>query len=242
MKKYAIYLILFLTPFLNKAGSEIPFHNADEKNEIEISNKDKNEAEEKEELYSALHLSEYGLTYNVLQLALKGHQKLKDEGRLANPDILTIVDFSQTSKNKRLYVIDMVNKEVLFNTLVSHGRNTGDEFAQNFSNENGSHKSSLGFYVTKNNNMGSTVGYSLILEGIEKGFNDNAAMRQIIMHGADYATESFIDRTGRLGRSYGCPAVPPELIEPVVEVIENGTCLFIYYPDEHYLDTSPLLN
>ncbi|HLS29477.1 MAG TPA: murein L,D-transpeptidase catalytic domain family protein, partial [Flavobacteriaceae bacterium] len=179
---------------------------------------------------------------NVLQLALKGHQKLKKEGRLANPDILTIVDFSQTSRNKRLYVIDKVKKEVLFNTLVSHGRNTGDEFAQSFSNENGSHKSSLGFYVTKNNNMGATVGFSLILEGIEKGFNDNAKTRQIIMHGADYATESFIDRTGRLGRSYGCPAVPPELIKPVVEVIENGTCLFIYYPDENYLDKSTLLN
>ena len=221
--------MILLTPVLNNASQEI----------IYDSNED---AEETTDIYSALNLSELGLSHEVFQLALKGHNKLEAEGRLNNPDVLTIVDFSQTSKNKRMYVIDINQQKLLFNTLVAHGRNTGGEYAQHFSNENGTHKSSLGFYVTKNNNMGSIVGFSLIIEGIEKGFNDNAVSRQIILHGANYATEDFINKNGRLGRSFGCPALPPELIKPVVDVIENGSCLFIYYPDSNYLSKSPVLN
>lgn len=229
MIKFLFYLMILLTPVLNNASSEI----------IYDINED---AEETTDIYSALNLSELGLSHEVFQLALKGHNKLEAEGRLNNPDVLTIVDFSQTSKNKRMYVIDINQQKLLFNTLVAHGRNTGGEYAQHFSNENGTHKSSLGFYVTKNNNMGSSVGFSLIIEGIEKGFNDNAVSRQIILHGADYATEDFINKNGRLGRSFGCPALPPELIKPVVDVIENGSCLFIYYPDTNYLSKSPVLN
>lgn|SRR5690554_2581990 len=229
MIKFLFYLMILLTPVLNNASSEI----------IYDINED---AEETTDIYSALNLSELGLSHEVFQLALKGHNKLEAEGRLNNPDVLTIVDFSQTSKNKRMYVIDINQQKLLFNTLVAHGRNTGGEYAQHFSNENGTHKSSLGFYVTKNNNMGSSVGFSLIIEGIEKGFNDNAVSRQIILHGANYATEDFINKNGRLGRSFGCPALPPELIKPVVDVIENGSCLFIYYPDSNYLSKSPVLN
>lgn len=229
MIKYLFYLSVMLTPVLNKSSSEVIYS-------IE------EDIEETVDVYTALNLSAYGLSNEVFQLALTGHNKLQAEGRLKNPDILTIVDFSQTSKNKRMYVIDFVNQKLLFNTLVAHGKNTGGEYAEHFSNENGTHKSSLGFYVTKNNNMGSSVGYSLIIEGIEKGFNDNAISRQIIMHGANYATEDFISKNGRLGRSFGCPALPPELIRPVVEVIENGSCLFIYYPDPTYLSKSSLLN
>lgn len=232
MLKFLFPIILFLAPALHQAESEIRNPSLTFKEEIK----------EETDVYSVLNLSEYGLSNDVFQLALKGHNKLKTEGKLENPDILTIVDFSQTSKNKRMYVIDFQEQELLFHTLVAHGRNTGGEFAKNFSNVNGSHKSSLGFYITKNNHMGSRVGYSMIMEGVEKGFNDNAKNRQIIMHGADYATENFITRTGRLGRSYGCPAVPPELIKPVVSTIENGTCLFIYYPDSEYLSKSSLLN
>lgn len=230
MKKYAFFLILFLIPVLNKAGSEIRYAGAEEK------------VDEEMDIYSVLNLAHFGLSNEVLQLALIGHNKLKAEGRLENPNILTIVDFSQTSKNKRLYVIDRENLKLLFNTLVAHGKNTGDEFAKYFSNENGTYKSSLGFYVTKNDNMGATVGYSLILEGMEKGFNDNAVNRQIIMHGADYATEDFISKNGRLGRSFGCPTLPPELVKPVISTIEKGSCLFIYYPDPSYLSESSLLN
>ena len=140
-----------------------------------------------------------------------------------------------------MYIIDMLNHKLLFNTLVAHGRNTGEEFAKYFSNTLGTLKSSLGFYVTKNQIMGNTVGLSLIIQGVEKGFNDNAVNRQIIMHGAEYATEEFVKKHGRLGRSYGCPSLPPDLVEPVFETIENGSCLFIYYPDPNYLRKSALL-
>jgi len=141
-----------------------------------------------------------------------------------------------------MYIVDLLNQTLLFNTYVAHGRNTGEEFAKYFSNESGTHKSSLGFYVTENPAMGATVGLSLIIKGVEKGFNDKALARAIIMHGADYATENFIRKNGRLGRSYGCPSVPPELIKPVSETIKGGSCLFIYSPDSVYLRKSALLN
>jgi hypothetical protein len=134
-----------------------------------------------------------------------------------------------------------VHKVLLYNTYVAHGRNTGGEFARYFSNISGSYKSSLGFYITREKIMGSGVGLSLMLDGIEKGFNDLARQREIIMHGAEYATENFIKRTGRLGRSFGCPSVPPEMIKPVVETIKEGTCLFIYTRDDNYLSHSNLL-
>jgi hypothetical protein len=226
MKKYFIYLLFLMFPILYTAGSETT----------------NPEGEEISDKYTELHLSDYGLSKEVFQLALKGHDKLEAAGELENPSILTIVDFSQSSKNKRMYVIDFQNSKILFNTLVAHGRNTGEEFATQFSNTLGTLKSSLGFYVTRDQVMGSKVGLSLIIRGVEKGFNDNAESRQIIMHGADYATEEFIKKNGRLGRSYGCPSLPPDLIEPVIATIEKGTCLFIYNPDPVYLRNSSLLN
>jgi hypothetical protein len=189
-----------------------------------------------------MNLSEKGLSEEVFQFALKGHFKLENEGKLKNSGILTIADLSQSSKNKRLYVIDLVHKALLFNTYVAHGKNTGDEFARYFSNVTGSYKSSLGFFITKEKILGASVGLSLILEGVERGYNDNALKREIIIHGADYATENFIRRTGRLGRSFGCPSLPPDLIKPVVETIKNGTCLFIYSKDTQYISHSALLN
>ena len=230
MKKSLSYLIFvlmfFLLPGINKAGSEKPLPAKEEKSDI----------------YAELNLAAYGLSNEVFQLGLTGYRKLEVAGQLENPGILTIVDFSQSSKNKRMYVIDFMEHKLLFNTLVAHGRNTGEEYAKYFSNKMGTLKSSLGFYVTSNQVMGSKVGLSLIIRGVEKGFNDNAINRQIIMHGADYATEAFIKRTGRLGRSYGCPSLPPDLIKPVFKTIEKGTCLFIYNPDPVYLRNSALLN
>lgn len=226
MKKYFIYLIFFMFPVINKADFNTSYPAGS-------GNSD---------LYTILHLSDYGLSKEIFQLALKGYTKLETTGKLANPDILTIIDFSQSSRNKRMYIIDLINNKILFNTLVAHGRNTGEEFAQHFSNDLGSLKSSLGFYVTKNEAVGAKVGLSLVIRGVEKGFNDNAENRQIIMHGAPYVTEEFISKTGRLGRSYGCPALPPYQIRPVIETIEKGSCLFIYNPDPVYLRNSVLLN
>ncbi|MCX6303764.1 MAG: murein L,D-transpeptidase catalytic domain family protein [Bacteroidetes bacterium] len=226
MRKYFLYILLLLIPVMNTSGSgmRVPV------------------MEDQPDLFTALNLSQKGLTSAVFQLALKGYKKLETIGKLRNSGILTIVDLSQSSKNKRFYVIDLLHKVLLFNTYVAHGRNTGDEYAKHFSNKPGSCQSSLGFYVTKEENAGASVGLSLILEGVEKGFNDNALKREIIIHGAKYATEDFIRKTGRLGRSFGCPSLPPDLLKAVVEAIKEGTCLFIYHQDDQYLNKSTLLN
>ena len=226
MRKYLFILLILLVPVLNWAGSGniLP----------DLNNQ--------QSLFTALNLSEKGLSSEVFQLALKGLRKLENCGKLRNSGILTIVDFSQSSKNKRLYVIDLLHKVLLFNTYVAHGKKTGEEYATHFSNVLGSCESSLGFYVTKEQITGSSTGLSLVLDGMEKGFNDNALKREIIIHGAKYATENFIRKTGRLGRSFGCPSLPPDLIKPVIEIIKEGTCLFIYHKDDQYISHSALLN
>jgi len=226
MKKILLIAILLVFyPTLDKAGYDKP-----------------SELVEKIDIYSLLNLSQYGLSNEAYQLAVKGFNKLKGNGQLLNSSILTIIDFSQSSNKKRMYVLDLYKKVLLFNTYVAHGRNTGEEFAEKFSNKPGTFQSSLGFYITENMAIGSKVGLSLILKGIEKGFNDKAQEREIIIHGADYATEDFIQKNGRLGRSYGCPSLPPELIKPVAETIKDGTCLFIYKHDDNYIHKSSVLN
>lgn len=194
------------------------------------------------DFYTELNLQNEGLSRDVFDLAVRGLKKLEGNGKLQNSTIVTIADYSQSSNKKRLYVIDLKNKKLLFNTYVAHGRNTGEEYAKSFSNVEGSYKSSLGFYVTEKPITGPSTGYSLLLRGVEKGFNDNAEKREIIVHAADYATEDFIKKYGRLGRSYGCPALPPELNKAIIEAIKGGTCLFIYNPDNNYLCASALLN
>ncbi|OFY56114.1 MAG: hypothetical protein A2X22_14395 [Bacteroidetes bacterium GWF2_49_14] len=189
-----------------------------------------------------MNLAEIGLSEDVFDMAIKGLHKLDSIGRLQNPNLITIADYSQSCNKKRLYIIDLKNKELLFNTYVAHGRNTGGEYAESFSNAEGSLKSSLGFYITEKPVTGSHTGYSLLIAGVEKGFNDNAERREIIIHAADYATETFIKQNGRLGRSLGCPVVPPELNKPIIETIKGGTCLFVYHPDTQYLASSTLLH
>ncbi|MBL0310727.1 MAG: murein L,D-transpeptidase catalytic domain family protein [Bacteroidetes bacterium] len=190
--------------------------------------------------YNNMHLMESGLNEDVFELAVKGWEKMKERGELAS-DTISICDFSQSSNCKRFYVIDMNKGRLLFNTLIAHGRNTGEEFARYFSNEPSSNKSSLGFYKTKSTYSGEH-GLSLRLEGKEKGFNDRAEQRAIVMHGAEYVDESFIRHFGRLGRSLGCPSIPYEFHEQVINTIKDGCCLFIYYPDRKYLSASRLLN
>lgn len=194
------------------------------------------------DVYSAIKLAETGLGRNIFDLAMKGLQKLDTDGKLLNPNIVTIADYSQSSNNKRLYVIDLKNRKLLFNTYVAHGRNTGEEFAKSFSNVEGSLKSSLGFFITEHPIMGLHTGFSLLIDGVEKGFNDNAIKRAIIIHGADYASENYIKRNGRLGRSWGCPALPTVMNKLIIESIKGGTCLFIYNPDKKYLQSSSLIN
>lgn len=191
------------------------------------------------EVYEQLNLKQLGLSKVVFEIAVKGFEKLFKQGKLST-DILSVCDFSQSSNQKRLFVIDLENRQVLFNSLVAHGKNTGEEFASKFSNIPSSLQSSLGFYVTGNTYQGKH-GLSLKLNGMEKGFNDNAESRAIVMHGADYVSENFINEQGRLGRSFGCPSVPVELCRPIINSVKEGSCLFIYYPDKNYLSHSKLV-
>lgn len=173
----------------------------------------------------------------VLDLAMEGWGKL---GQNLRSQILTVIDFSLPSTAKRLWVIDPVKGLILHHTVVAHGRNSGELLAKNFSNRPESYQSSLGFYKTGETYQGKH-GYSLRLDGLEKGFNDQARSRAIVIHGADYAKEEFAKSTGRLGRSLGCPALPPELSARVIDLIKNGSLLFIYGKDPNYLTQSELL-
>ncbi len=180
-------------------------------------------------VYDSLHLNLKGLSRQAFDFAKQGLQKLMDEGKLLNNSIISIIDFSQPSSQKRLFVLDLKNYKVLFNTLVAHGRNTGREVATSFSNQNESYKSSPGFYMTKETYEGKN-GYSLKLEGLERGINDNAFERGIVIHGASYVCNEYVNSQGYIGRSQGCPAVPVEISRPIINTIKNGTCLFVYHP------------
>ncbi len=178
----------------------------------------------------------------VFENALKGFLNLKENGQLAeDKNLLTIVDFSLSSKQKRLWVIDVKNLKVLYNTLVAHGRNSGVEFAREFSNKAQSFQSSLGFYTTAETYTGKH-GLSLRLDGLEPGYNHRARERAIVMHGANYATKKFVKLHGRLGRSLGCPAVPRKISDKLVKLLSGGNCLFIYHTGGDYLRNSVLLN
>lgn len=191
--------------------------------------------------YHEWKLAALGLKEEVFASAVKGFEKLRNKGMLANHQILSIVDFSQPSANKRLYIINLVSGTILYHTLVAHGRNSGMDYATKFSNMASSFESSPGFYITSNTYRGKN-GYSLKLKGCEKGINDNADKRAIVVHGADYVSENFIAQNGHLGRSHGCPAVPEELNEEIINTIKNGSCLFIYAPSQKYFKQSAILN
>lgn len=173
--------------------------------------------------------------------AFKGYYKLKDEGKL-NKDLLTIIDFTKSSTERRMWVIDMKSHNILYQTVVSHGRNSGKEYATDFSNTRESFKSSLGFYTTAETYMGKH-GLSLRLDGLEAGINSNARERDIVIHAANYANENMGKNQGYLGRSLGCPALPYEVAHDVINLIKNESCLFIYHADQKdYLTKSKLLN
>jgi hypothetical protein len=191
-------------------------------------------------IYDSLQLNISGLSRQAFDYARKGWEKLASQGRILNESIIAIVDFSQPSSQKRLYVLDMQNYKVLFNTLVAHGRNSGKEWASSFSNRPSSYKSSPGFYITGETYFGDN-GYSLKLNGIEHGINDNAMQRAIVIHGADYVNESYIQSQGYIGRSQGCPAVPRGEAREIIDAIKEGTCLFVYAPDGNYISHSSLL-
>jgi hypothetical protein len=170
----------------------------------------------------------------ALEVALNGYELLKNE--LKN-QVLTVIDFTLPSTQKRLWIIDMTQQKILLHTVVAHGRNSGQLLAAHFSNRPESYQSSLGFYKTAETYQGKH-GYSLRLDGLEKGINDQARNRAIVIHGAAYASEEFAATAGRLGRSLGCPAVPEELSASLIQLIKEGSLLFIYGKDPNYLQQS----
>ncbi len=255
-KLYLFSASVIVIHFLFVYAKAIPFNNIgavstaintiatpatnDKANTIDNSDNSDVPANNKLALYDSLHLNELGLSRQAYNYAVKGYNYLLASGKLNNDKILSIADFSLPSSQKRLFVVDLQNNKLLFFTYVSHGRNSGKVMATDFSNAPESNKSSLGFYVTGNTYIGKH-GYSLRLLGEEKGINDNANSRAIVMHSAAYVSEATVRMQGFIGRSLGCPALPETLYKPIIEKVKNGSCLFIYSPDNYYTSHSNIL-
>jgi hypothetical protein len=175
---------------------------------------------------------------HVLELAARAAECARRQGVLDGYRHLAVIDYSRPSTEPRLWVFDVERGRLLFQELVAHGRNTGEGLAQRFSNVEGSKMSSLGLYQTAETYYGSN-GYSLRLRGLDPGFNDNALSRAIVMHGAPYVSQAIAERLGRLGRSWGCPAVRQEVARTVIDTLKGGSLLFAYYPDRAWLAQSP---
>lgn len=192
-------------------------------------------------LYNNINLQQYGLSGEAFNYAWKGYQRLLEKKMISRMDYLTICDFSQSSKKKRLYVIDVANNKLIINTYVAHGKNSGGEYATKFSNKMESLQSSLGFYITSDTYIGEH-GLSLRIKGVDPGYNDKALERSIVIHGAAYVDAARANAGIFMGRSWGCPAVPQKESNNIITTIKNGTCLFIFHPSRNYLLGSKILN
>ncbi len=198
-------------------------------------------SEEASSLYNEINLKSLGLSQKAFGYAYKGYTYLLQHHSLVRSNLISICDFSQSSRRKRLYVVDLEQKKVVINTYVAHGRRSGSEFARFFSNNPESHKSSLGFYLTEQTYYGDH-GLSLKIHGLERGFNDKADSRNIVIHGSEYVGPDFLRWNRCNGRSFGCPAVPSAQTDELIQTIKNGSCLFIYYPTKKYITQSKILN
>jgi len=199
----------------------------------------KNNAAVFKALYDSLDLDDKGLSEEAFRYAVRGYEHMLEDHRIEKPGYLTICDFSRSSNSKRLFLIDMSEGKLVKYTYVAHGRNSGAEFASNFSNRPESLQSSLGFYITGETYIGQH-GLSLRVNGIEEGINDNAYQRAIVVHGANYIGEKW--GGSYMGRSFGCPAVPAAESAQLINTIKNGSVLFIYHPTASYLKGSKILN
>lgn len=182
----------------------------------------------------------FNISIDALQNAVKVYQQLKLAGQLNNQQFLTIADFSKPSSEKRLFIINMEKMELVFHSLVAHGRNSGKQMAEKFSNKMESYQSSIGFFITGNIYKGKH-GMSLQLEGIEAGINDKAKQRAIVIHGADYVNDALIKKQGYIGRSLGCPAVPQNQVNDIIQTIKGSSLFYIHAPDKTYLQKSNLI-
>jgi hypothetical protein len=197
--------------------------------------------DEASSVYDNVNLQQYGLSKEVFDYAWKGYQLLLERKKISRTGYLTICDFSQSSRQKRLYVIDIYNCKLVTNTWVAHGRNSGTDYATKFSNTPESLQSSLGFFITSQTYTGEH-GLSLRINGVEPGYNDKAMTRSIVIHGATYVDGARAKAGVMMGRSFGCPAVPAKESAVIITTIKNGTCLFIYHPSKNYLLGSKILN
>jgi hypothetical protein len=193
-----------------------------------------------ETLLAELRAEASSIDQRVLRMALEATDCAEDRD-LGDNSILTVIDYSLPSTEPRLWVLDLDSKQLLFHELVSHGVNTGENFATRFSNRVGSRQSSLGLFRTEGTYYGRN-GFSLRLEGLDRGINHKALERTIVIHGAWYVSEAFAEEHGRLGRSWGCPALEKEVAPEVIETIKNGSLLFIYHPDQRWQEQSEFLN
>ena len=185
-------------------------------------------------VYQTARLQETGLDVEVFQKALTGYFNIKSANKLPqNSSIITVVDLAKSSCQKRMWIIDLLSKQLLLNTWVAHGQGSGDDMATTFSDINDSHQSSLGFYLADDVYMGKH-GRSLRLDGLDEGFNGSARARGIVVHAADYVGEGAIAEMGRLGRSFGCPAVSPYVVDQVINTIKGKTVFFINGNDANY--------
>ncbi len=193
-----------------------------------------------EGFYNTLNSNNFEMpSYECFSRGLQGFNKLKATGRVTK-EYLTIVDYSLPSTVKRLWIIDVKERKIIMNSLVAHGKNSGQNYATSFSNKSESNKSSLGFFITGETYMGKH-GLSLKLDGMENGINDRARDRAIVMHAADYVTEDFARTHHRLGLSHGCPALPPNLSAKIIAMVKGKSCLFIYHPSMSYNTASKLI-
>jgi hypothetical protein len=179
------------------------------------------------------------LNPNVLKLALTAYKNASKEGEVKKP-VLTVIDYSLPSNKQRMWVFDVNKEKLLYNTYVAHGKNSGGNQASHFSNMSSSKESSLGTYITKGTYIGHK-GYSLNIQGLDRGFNDNAYNRRVVIHGAWYVEPDFIKKAGRAGLSWGCPAIAQTLAKPVINTIKNGSVIFAYFPDKRFLSHSGYL-
>ena len=187
-----------------------------------------------DELYQAAQLQQAGLDEAVFQKAVTGFINLKIANKISPfCSVLTVVDMNKPSREKRMWIIDLLQKQLLINTWVAHGQGSGMDMANRFSNIEDSHQSSLGFYLTDNIYYGKH-GRSLHLDGLDDGFNSDARSREIVVHAANYVGQGTINAIGRLGCSWGCPAVAPEIAEQVIQTIKGKTVFFINGSDSNY--------
>lgn len=241
MKKYIFYplFLFFSLPFFSYGQQNVRTNKLSAVAENILSQREIFEHSIKK-IYKQIQGDIYGLDYNAFRYAYIGYQNMKIQNKLNEKRLLSIIDFTKNSSQKRFYTIDLENQLILYHTFVAHGKKTGIETATYFSDKNDSNKSSLGFYVTGKTYNGD-AGFSLKLHGDERNYNSNAYKRGIVIHTAEYMDESFLKKNRRFGRSLGCPVLPASIYKDVIETIKEGTLVFAYYNNKQYLSSSKYL-